>query len=207
MQVAILQLFSQWAISTGEKGPKNFWGFLFNFHLKLWKVLTRAQLPAKNFSKTSQSKKKYLSFIESNTARKAGVRRCLIADLLRFQENYDVSALQCISWMQLHWVLQSAKCSPGQSGQRKHWVVECSVIQCIALQCSELSTSLSEDKWGWAVRRLLEGKDEEESLRILSWILIINIRCDDWWGSVGGLDGAGLEWWWGSWVSGFYPGS
>ena len=23
----VLQLFSQWAISTGEKGPKNYWGF------------------------------------------------------------------------------------------------------------------------------------------------------------------------------------
>ena len=58
MQVDILQLFSQWAISTGEKGPKNFWGFFFYFHLKLWKVLTQPQLPAKNFSKTSRSKKK-----------------------------------------------------------------------------------------------------------------------------------------------------
>ena len=67
MQVDILQLFSQWAISTGEKGPKNFWGFFFYFHLKLWKVLTQPQLPAKNFSKTSRSKKKNLSFIESNT--------------------------------------------------------------------------------------------------------------------------------------------
>ena len=27
MQVDILELLSQWAISTGEKGPKNFWGF------------------------------------------------------------------------------------------------------------------------------------------------------------------------------------
>ena len=61
MQVDILQLFSQWAISTGEKGPKNFWGFFFYFHLKLWKVLTQAQLPAKNFSKTSRSKKKKIS--------------------------------------------------------------------------------------------------------------------------------------------------
>ena len=68
MQVDILQLFSQWAISTGEKGPKNFWGYFFYFHLKLWKVLTPPQLPAKNFSKTSRSKKKNLSFIESNTA-------------------------------------------------------------------------------------------------------------------------------------------
>ena len=58
MQVDILQLFSQWAISTGEKGPKNFWGYFFYFHLKLWKVLTPPQLPAKNFSKTSRSKKK-----------------------------------------------------------------------------------------------------------------------------------------------------
>ena len=63
----VSQLFSQWAISTGEKGPKNFWGLFFYFHLKLWKVLTQAQLPAKNFSKTSRSKKKNLSFIESNT--------------------------------------------------------------------------------------------------------------------------------------------
>ena len=50
----VSQLFSQWAISTGEKGPKNFWGFFFYFHLKLWKVLTQPQLPAKNFSKTSR---------------------------------------------------------------------------------------------------------------------------------------------------------
>ena len=63
----VSQLFSQWAISTGEKGPKNFWGFFFYFHLKLWKVLTQVQLPAKNFSKTSRPKKKDLSFIESNT--------------------------------------------------------------------------------------------------------------------------------------------
>ena len=61
MQVDILQLFSQWAISTGEKGPKNFWGYFFYFHLKLWKVLTPPQLPAKNFSKTSRSKKKKIS--------------------------------------------------------------------------------------------------------------------------------------------------
>ena len=73
-------------------------------------------------------------------------------------------------------MLQSAKCSPGQSGQHKHWVVECSVIQCIALQCSELSTSLSEDKWGsaggldwgWAVRRVLEGKGRESQDFILN---------------------------------------
>ena len=58
MQVDILKLFSQWAISTGEKGPKNLWGFFFYFHLKLWKVLPQPQLPAKNFSKTSWSKKK-----------------------------------------------------------------------------------------------------------------------------------------------------
>ena len=63
----VSQLFSQWAISTGEKGPKNFWGFFFYFHLKLWKVLTQPQHPAKNFSKRSRSQKKNLSFIESNT--------------------------------------------------------------------------------------------------------------------------------------------
>ena len=48
MQVDILELLSQWAISTGEKGPKNFWGF-FYFRIKLWKVLTKPQLFIKEF--------------------------------------------------------------------------------------------------------------------------------------------------------------
>ena len=49
------------------KGPQKFLGIFFYFHLKLWKVLTQPQHPAKNFSKRSRSQKKNLSFIESNT--------------------------------------------------------------------------------------------------------------------------------------------
>ena len=61
MQVDILQLFSQWAIFTGEKGPKNYWGFFFYFHLKLWKVLTKPQLSIKEFLQNQSVKKKNVS--------------------------------------------------------------------------------------------------------------------------------------------------
>ena len=68
MQVDILQLFSQWAISTGEKSPKNYRGTFFHFHLKFWKVLIKPQLSFKEFLQNqSVKKKKILSFIESNT--------------------------------------------------------------------------------------------------------------------------------------------
>ena len=49
MQVDILKLFSQWAISTGEMSPKNYWGIFFDFHLRLWKALTKPQLSIKEF--------------------------------------------------------------------------------------------------------------------------------------------------------------
>ena len=67
MQVDILQLFSQWAISTGEEGPKNFWGYFFYFYLKLWKVLTKPQRSINKFLPNKSFKKKVVSFIESNT--------------------------------------------------------------------------------------------------------------------------------------------
>ena len=57
----VSQLFSQWAISTGEKGPKNYWGFFFYFHLKLWKVLTKPQLSIKEFLQNQSVKKKNIS--------------------------------------------------------------------------------------------------------------------------------------------------
>ena len=57
----VLQLFSQWAISTGEKGPGNYWGFFFYFHLKLWKVLTKPQLSIKEFLQNQSVKKKNVS--------------------------------------------------------------------------------------------------------------------------------------------------
>ena len=49
MQVDILELFSQWAISNGEMSPKNYWGIFFDFHLRLWKTLTKPQLSIKEF--------------------------------------------------------------------------------------------------------------------------------------------------------------
>ena len=49
IQVDILQLFSQWVISTGEKSPKSYWGTFFYFHLKFWKVLMKPQLSINEF--------------------------------------------------------------------------------------------------------------------------------------------------------------
>ena len=49
MQVDILELFSQWAISTGEMSPKNYWGIFFDLYLRLWKALTKPQLSIKEF--------------------------------------------------------------------------------------------------------------------------------------------------------------
>ena len=48
MQVDILKLFSQWAISTGEKGPKNYWGF-FLFPLKALESPYQPQITVKEF--------------------------------------------------------------------------------------------------------------------------------------------------------------
>ena len=65
MQVDILKLFSQWAISTGEMSPKNYWGIFFDFHLRLWKALTKPQLSIKEFLQNESVKNK-------NVAQKIG---------------------------------------------------------------------------------------------------------------------------------------
>ena len=57
----VSQLFSQWAISTGEKSPKNYWGTFFQFHLKFWKVLIKPQLSFKEFLQNQSVKKKKFS--------------------------------------------------------------------------------------------------------------------------------------------------
>ena len=62
MQVDILELLSQWAISTGERAPKIF-GDFFYFRLKL----TKPQLSIKEILQKQSVKKKIPSFIESNT--------------------------------------------------------------------------------------------------------------------------------------------
>ena len=61
IQVNILQLFSQWVISTGEKSPKSYWGTFFYFHLKFWKVLMKPQLSIKEFIQNQSVKKKIFS--------------------------------------------------------------------------------------------------------------------------------------------------
>ena len=61
MQVDILKLFSQWAISTGEMSPKNYWGIFFDFHLRLWKVLTKPYLSIKEFLEHQSVGKKNVS--------------------------------------------------------------------------------------------------------------------------------------------------
>ena len=57
----VSQLFSQWAISTGEKSPKSYWGTFFYFHLKFWKVLIKPQLSFKEFLQNQSVKKKKFS--------------------------------------------------------------------------------------------------------------------------------------------------
>ena len=57
----VSQLFSQWAISTGEKSPKSYWGTFFYFHLKFWKVLIKPQLSIKDFLQNQLVKKKIFS--------------------------------------------------------------------------------------------------------------------------------------------------
>ena len=57
----VSQLFSQWAISTGEKSPKSYWGTFFYFHLKFWKVLMKPQLSIKEFLQNQSVKKKIFS--------------------------------------------------------------------------------------------------------------------------------------------------
>ena len=57
----VSQLFSQWAISTGEKSPKSYWGTFFYFHLKFWKVLMKPQLSIKEFIQNQSVKKKIFS--------------------------------------------------------------------------------------------------------------------------------------------------
>ena len=57
MKVDMLQLSSQWANSTGEKGPKNFWEFFFYFHFNILKVLIKPQLPIKEFLQNQWVKK------------------------------------------------------------------------------------------------------------------------------------------------------
>ena len=61
IQVDILQLFSQWVISTGEKSPKIYWGTFLYFHLKFWKVLMKPQLSIKEFLQNQSVKKKIFS--------------------------------------------------------------------------------------------------------------------------------------------------
>ena len=61
IQVDILQLFSQWVISTGEKSPKSYWGTFFYFHLKFWKVLMKPQLSINEFLQNQSVKKKLFS--------------------------------------------------------------------------------------------------------------------------------------------------
>ena len=61
IQVDILQLFSQWVNSTGEKSPKSYWGTFFYFHLKSWKVLIKPQLSIKDFLQNQLVKKKIFS--------------------------------------------------------------------------------------------------------------------------------------------------
>ena len=61
IQVDILQLFSQWVNSTGEKSPKSYWGPFFYFHLKFWKVLMKPQLSIKEFLQNQSVKKKIFS--------------------------------------------------------------------------------------------------------------------------------------------------
>ena len=67
MKVDMLQLFSQWANFTGEKGPKNYWGSFLTYTYSFGKSLPSLNFPSKSFSKIIRSKKKCLTFIESNT--------------------------------------------------------------------------------------------------------------------------------------------
>ena len=67
MKVDMLQLFSQWANFTGEKGPKNYWGSFLTYTYSFGKSLPSRNFPSKSFSKIIRSKKKILTFIESNT--------------------------------------------------------------------------------------------------------------------------------------------
>ena len=67
MKVDMLQLFSQWANFTGEKGPKNYWGSFLTYTYSFGKSLPSLNFPSKSFSKIIRSKKKFLTFIESNT--------------------------------------------------------------------------------------------------------------------------------------------
>ena len=53
----VSQLFSQWAISTGEKGPKNFWGF-FLLPLKALKSRYPTTTSSKEFLQNKSVQKK-----------------------------------------------------------------------------------------------------------------------------------------------------
>ena len=60
MQVDILKLFSQWAISTGEKGHKNFWGF-FLLPLKALESPYPSTTSSKEFLQNKSVQKKKIS--------------------------------------------------------------------------------------------------------------------------------------------------
>ena len=57
MKVDMLQLSSQWANSTGEKGPKNYWGSFLTYTWSFGKSLPSLNFPSKSFSKIIRSKK------------------------------------------------------------------------------------------------------------------------------------------------------
>ena len=58
MKVDMLQLSSQWANFTGEKGPKNYWGSFLTYTYSFGKSLPSLNFPSKSFSKIIRSKKK-----------------------------------------------------------------------------------------------------------------------------------------------------
>ena len=70
MQVDILKLFSQWAISTGEKSPKNYWG-IFLLPLKALESSYQTATFHQRISLTPVGRKKNVSpslqCIDSNT--------------------------------------------------------------------------------------------------------------------------------------------
>ena len=67
MKVDMLQLSSQWANFTGEKGPKNYWGFFWLTLEALGSPYQAATFHQKVSPKSFGQKKKCLAFIESNT--------------------------------------------------------------------------------------------------------------------------------------------
>ena len=62
-----MQLFSQWALFAGEKGPKNYWG-IFLLPVKALESLHQTTNFHQQISSKPVGPKKILSFIETNTS-------------------------------------------------------------------------------------------------------------------------------------------